>query len=83
MIIASEFRSNSSARGGSAAHGVDTAAEMLIVAGITQPHSYRGNLGELYGVRPIPASSGNTIRYRLNRHGHGKPDPRVRAIMLS
>ncbi|WP_406230385.1 IS110 family transposase [Nocardia sp. NBC_01009] len=51
--------------------GVDTAAEMLIVAG-DNPDRIRTEAAwaKLCGVCPIPASSGKTVRYRLNRGGH-------------
>lgn len=49
----------------------DTAAEVLIVAG-DNPDRIRSEAAwaKLCGVCPIPASSGKTIRYRLNRGGH-------------
>jgi transposase len=51
--------------------GPDTAAEMLIVAGdnLDRIHSEPA-WAKLCGVCPIPASSGKTSRYRLNRGGH-------------
>jgi transposase len=51
--------------------GPDTAAEMLIVAG-DNPDRIRSEpaWAKLCGVCPIPASSGKTNRYRLNRGGH-------------
>jgi len=51
--------------------GPDTAAEMLIVAG-DNPERVRSEpaWAKLCGVCPVPASSGRTSRYRLNRGGH-------------
>lgn len=51
--------------------GPDTAAEMLIVAG-DDPGRVRSESAwaRLCGVCPVPASSGKTSRYRLNRGGH-------------
>ena len=51
--------------------GADTAAEMLIVLGDnpTRIHS-EAAFAKLCGACPIPASSGQTNRYRLYRGGH-------------
>jgi transposase len=51
--------------------GADTAAEVLIVVG-DNPERIRSQaaFAKLAGVAPIPASSGATIRHRLNRGGH-------------
>lgn len=51
--------------------GPDTAAEMLIVVG-DSPDRVRSEpaWAKLCGVCPVPASSGKTNRYRLNRGGH-------------
>jgi hypothetical protein len=51
--------------------GPDTAAEMLIVAG-DNPDRVRSEpaWAKLCGVCPVPASSGKTSRFRLNRGGH-------------
>ena len=50
--------------------GVDTAAAMLILAG-DNPERIKSEaaFAKLCGVCPIPASSGRTIRHRLNRGG--------------
>jgi transposase len=51
--------------------GPDTAAEMLIVAGDNPDRVHSEPAwAKLCGVCPIPASSGMTSRYRLNRGGH-------------
>lgn len=51
--------------------GVDVAAEMLILAG-DNPERIRSEaaFAKLCGASPIPASSGNTQRHRLNWAGH-------------
>jgi transposase len=50
--------------------GVDTAGQLLVTAG-DNPQRLRGeaSFAHLCGVAPIPASSGRTHRYRLNRGG--------------
>jgi transposase len=50
--------------------GVDTAGQLLVTAG-DNPQRLRGEaaFAHLCGVAPIPASSGRTHRYRLNRGG--------------
>ena len=51
--------------------GPDTAAEMLIVAGDNRERiRSEPAWAKLCGVCPVPASSGRTSRYRLNRGGH-------------
>jgi len=51
--------------------GPDTAAELLIVVGDNprRVHS-EAAFAALCGVAPLPASSGQTTRHRLNRGGH-------------
>jgi transposase len=51
--------------------GIDTAASLLIAAG-DNPERLRNEaaFAHLCGAAPIPASSGKTIRHRLNRHGN-------------
>ncbi len=51
--------------------GTDTAASLLIAAG-DNPERLRDEaaFAHLCGVAPIPASSGKTVRHRLNRHGN-------------
>ncbi len=48
----------------------DTAASLLIATG-DNPERIKNEaaFAHLCGVAPIPASSGKTVRYRLNRHG--------------
>lgn len=49
---------------------IDTAASLLIAAG-DNPARLKNEaaFAHLCGAAPIPASSGKTIRHRLNRHG--------------
>lgn len=51
--------------------GTDTAASLLIAAG-DNPERLRDEaaFAHLCGVAPIPASSGKSVRHRLNRHGN-------------
>jgi len=50
--------------------GVDAAASLLVTAGDNPERIHsEGSWAHLYGVTPVPASSGKTIRYRLNRGG--------------
>lgn len=51
--------------------GIDTAASPLIAAG-DNPERLRDEaaFAHLCGAAPIPASSGKTVRHRLNRHGN-------------
>jgi transposase len=50
--------------------GIDTAGQLLVTAG-DNPQRLRGEaaFAHLCGAAPIPASSGRTHRYRLNRGG--------------
>ena len=51
--------------------GPDTAAETLIVAGANRERiDSEPAWAKLCGVCPVPASSGRTSRFRLNRGGH-------------
>lgn len=51
--------------------GVDVAAEMLILAGDNPQRIHsEAAFAKLCGASPIPASSGNTQRHRLNWAGH-------------
>jgi transposase len=51
--------------------GTDTAASLLIAAG-DNPERLENEaaFAHLCGAAPIPASSGKTVRHRLNRHGN-------------
>ena len=64
--------------------GADTAAEMLIVAG-DNPERVRTEAAwaKLCGVCPIPASSGKTVRHRLNWGGHRQANAALyRAVIV-
>ena len=63
--------------------GPDTAAEMLIVAG-DNPDRVRSEpaFARLCGVAPIPASSGMTIRHRLNRGGHRQANAALYRVVI-
>jgi transposase len=51
--------------------GTDTAASLLIAVG-DNPERLKSEaaFAHLCGAAPIPASSGKTVRHRLNRHGN-------------
>ena len=51
--------------------GTDTAASLLIAAG-DNPERLENEaaFAHLCGAAPIPASSGKSVRHRLNRHGN-------------
>ena len=51
--------------------GTDTAASLLIAAG-DNPERLKNEaaFAHLCGAAPIPASSGKSVRHRLNRHGN-------------
>lgn len=63
--------------------GTDTAAEMLIVAG-DNPSRVRSDaaFAALCGVAPLPASSGQTTRHRLNRSGHRQANAALYRIAI-
>ncbi|MEE8268237.1 MAG: IS110 family transposase [Gemmatimonadales bacterium] len=69
-----------------ALHGVgpDTAASLLVTAG-DNPERLRseGSWAHLCGVAPLPASSGKTIRYRLNRGGNRHANAALYRIVLT
>ena len=64
--------------------GADCAAELLIVVG-DNPERIRSDaaLAKLCGACPIPASSGKTIRHRLNRGGHRQANAALHRILVS
>jgi transposase len=63
--------------------GVDTAATLLVAAG-DNPARLRSEAAwaHLCGVAPIPASSGKTIRHRLNRGGDRQANAALHRIVL-
>jgi len=64
--------------------GVDAAASLLVTAG-DNPDRLRSerSWAHLYGVTPVPASSGKTIRYRLNRGGDRQANSALYRIVLT
>lgn len=63
--------------------GADSAAELLVVIG-DNPERIRSEaaLAKLCGACPIPASSGNTTRHRLNRGGHRQANAALHRILI-
>jgi transposase len=61
----------------------DSAAELLLVVG-DNPERIRSEaaLAKLCGACPIPASSGKTSRYRLNRGGHRQANAALHRILI-
>jgi len=67
------------------AHGIgaSTAAEMLILVGDNPERIHsEAALAKLCGVCPIPASSGKTSRYRLNRGGHRQANAALHRVVV-
>ncbi len=64
--------------------GAETAAMLLVTAG-DNPHRIRSEAAwaHLCGVAPIPASSGKTIRHRLNRGGNRQANSALWRIVFS
>jgi transposase len=67
------------------AHGIatGTAAEMLLLVG-DNPERIRSEaaFAKLCGVCPIPASSGKTIRHRLNRGGNRQANAALYRVVI-
>lgn len=64
--------------------GVETAAALLIAAGDNpQRLGSQAAFAALCGVNPIPASSGKTVRYRLNRAGNRDANSALFRIVLA
>jgi transposase len=63
--------------------GTDTAASLLIAAG-DNPERLESEaaFAHLCGAAPIPASSGKTVRHRLNRHGNRDANRALYVIAL-
>lgn len=63
--------------------GGDSAAELLLVVG-DNPERIRSEaaLAKLCGACPIPASSGKTVRHRLNRGGHRQANAALHRILV-
>ena len=64
--------------------GFDTAAKLLVAAG-DNPERIRNEaaFAHLCGVAPIPASSGKTIRHRLNRGGNRQANSALYHIVIT
>ena len=64
--------------------GPDTAATLLVAAG-DNPHRIKSEAAwaHLCGVAPIPASSGKTVRHRLNRGGNRQANSALYRIVVS
>jgi len=64
--------------------GPDTAASLLVAAG-DNPQRLRSEAAwaHLCGVAPIPASSGKTVRHRLNRGGNRQANSALYRIVVS
>jgi transposase len=64
--------------------GFDTAAKLLVAAG-DNPERIRSEaaFAHLCGVAPIPASSGKTTRYRLNRGGNRQANSALFHIIIT
>lgn len=64
--------------------GAETASMLLVAAG-DNPHRIRSEAAwaHLCGVAPIPASSGKTIRHRLNRGGDRRANAALYRIVCS
>ena len=64
--------------------GADTAASLLVAAGDNPDRLHNEkSWAHLCGVTPIPASSGKTIRYRLNRGGDRQANAALHRIVLT
>ena len=63
--------------------GPDTAADLLVTAG-SNPERLKSEaaFSALCGVSPIPASSGKTNRYRLNRGGDRRANAALYRIVI-
>jgi transposase len=63
--------------------GTDTAASLLIAAG-DNPERLKNEaaFAHLCGAAPIPASSGKSVRHRLNRHGNRDANRALYVIAL-
>ena len=64
--------------------GIDAAAKLFIAAGdnTDRLHS-EAAWAHLCGVAPVPASSGKTVRHRLNRGGNRQANAALYTVMLT
>ena len=68
------------------AHGMasGTAAEMLLLVGDNPERTHsEAAFAKLCGACPIPASSGKTIRYRLNRGGNRQANAALYRVVIT
>ena len=64
--------------------GLDTAAKLLVAAGDNPERLHsEAAWAHLCGVAPIPASSGKTVRHRLNRGGNRQANSAIYTVMLT
>ncbi len=64
--------------------GTDTAASLLVAAGDNPDRiGSEGSWAHLCGVTPLPASSGKTVRHRLNRGGDRNANAALYRIVLT
>lgn len=64
--------------------GTDTAVSLLVTAGDNPDRiGIEASWAHLCGVTPIPASSGKTTRYRLNRGGDRQANAALYRIVLT
>lgn len=64
--------------------GPDVAAALLITAGGNKDRMRREtSFAALYGVNPLPASSGKTNRHRLNRGGDRQANSALHTVVLT
>jgi transposase len=63
--------------------GADTAAALLVLVG-DNPERIRSEaaFAKLCGACPVPASSGKTVRYRLNRGGHRQANAALYRVVI-
>jgi transposase len=63
--------------------GADTAAALLVPVG-DNPERLRSEaaFAKLCGACPVPASSGKTVRYRLNRGGHRQANAALYRVVI-
>ena len=63
--------------------GTDTAASLLVAVGDNpQRLKSEASFALLCGVAPVPASSGKTMRHRLNRQGNRDADRALHVLAL-
>ena len=64
--------------------GVESAAQLLVTAGDNPERLHsEASFAALCGVSPVPASSGKTVRHRLNRGGDRAANSALHMIVIS